>query len=202
MSDPFDNNDGFGYGSPTDDMDSTMTMSSDGADDAAGTDNNRTFMLVAGGMGALILLSLICFAAYIFFLAPKQRESRVSQEATVAAQNTQIAAGLTGTAQALSWTSTPLPSPVPSNTPVPSPTPVVAVPSDTPTPDTAYVTATIEAALTQAALAQQTVLPTTTALPATGFADEVGLPGLMVMGLAFIIIIFLARKLRTAPGAA
>ncbi len=167
-----------------------------------GADNNRTFMMVAGGMGALILLSLICFAAYVFFVAPKQRAERLNQEATVAAQNTQIAAGLTGTADALAWTTTPLPSPIPSDTPTPSPTPVVAMPTDTPTPDNAYVTATIEAALTQAALAQQTVIPTTTALPATGFADEVGLPGLLVMGLAFVIIIFLARKLRTAPGAA
>ncbi len=170
-------------------------------DEAGGTgaDNNRTFMLVAGGMGGLILLSLICFAAYVFFIAPQQREQRNIQQATVAAQNTQIAAGLTGTAQALAWTSTPLPSPIPSNTPTPSPTPVVAMPTNTPTPDNAYVTATIQAALTQAALAQQTVYPTTTALPATGFADDVGLPGLMVMALAFVVIIFLARKLRSAP---
>lgn len=162
-------------------------------------DNNRTFMLVAGGMGLLVLLTLICFAVYAFFLAPKQKQEQANQAATMAAQNTQIAAGLTGTAEALSWTTTPLPSPIPTDTPAPSPTPVVVMPSDTPTPDNAYVTATIQAALTQAALAQQTVIPTTTALPGTGFADEVGLPGLMVMALAFVIIILLARRLRHAP---
>lgn len=162
-------------------------------------DNNRTFMLVAGGMGALILLSLIFFAAYIFFIAPRQQAERAAQQATVAAQNTQIAAALTGTAEVLSWTATPLPSPVPTDTPVPSPTPVVVMPTDTPTPDTTYVTATIEAALTQAALAQLTVVPTSTALPNSGFADDVGLPGLLVMGLALVVVMFLARKLRTAP---
>jgi len=60
-------------------------------------------------------------------------------------------------------------------------------------------TATIGAAYTQAAAAQLTVVPTTTALPTTGFADEVGLPGLVVMALAFVIVILLARRLRTAP---
>lgn len=165
-------------------------------------DNSRTFMLVAGGMGALILLSLIFFAAYVFFVAPKQRAAREAQQATVAAQNTQIAAGLTGTAEVLSWTATPLPSPIPTDTPVPSPTPVVVMPTDTPTPDTAYVTATIEAALTQAALAQMTVIPTSTALPNSGFADDVGLPGLLVMGLALVVVIFLARKLRTTSAVA
>jgi hypothetical protein len=56
--------------------------------------------------------------------------------------------------------------------------------------------------LTQAALAQLTVvnLPTSTALPGTGIGDEYGAPGLVVMALAFMIVILLARKLRVAPG--
>ncbi len=165
-------------------------------DSSAPADNNRTFMMVAGGMGLLVMLTLICFAAYAFFFAPRQKAAQQAQMATVEAQNTEIAAGLTGTAAAAAWTMTPLPSPIPTDTPAPSPTPVVVMPTDTPTPDTAYVTATIAAALTQAVLAQQTIIPTTTALPGTGFADEAGLPGLLIMAGAFMLVIFLVRRLR------
>ena len=64
----------------------------------------------------------------------------------------------------------------------------------------AAATATVGAAYTQAAIAAQyTVAPTTTALAGTGFADEYGLPGLVVMALAFVIVILFARRLRTAP---
>jgi LysM repeat protein len=64
------------------------------------------------------------------------------------------------------------------------------------------VTQTVAALYTQAALAELTVFPTTTALgdvPTTGFADEVGLPGLFIIGFVFIAVILLARRLRSAP---
>ena len=63
----------------------------------------------------------------------------------------------------------------------------------------AAATATVGAALTQAAVAQLTIVVTTTALPRTGIADEYGLPGLVVMALAFVIVILLARRLRVSP---
>ncbi|HKZ01945.1 MAG TPA: hypothetical protein VJ180_06890, partial [Pyrinomonadaceae bacterium] len=66
-----------------------------------------------------------------------------------------------------------------------------------PTPDPA--TATVAAALTQAAIAQLTVVATPTALPGTGIADEYGLPGLVVMAMAFMVVILLARRLRASP---
>jgi hypothetical protein len=53
--------------------------------------------------------------------------------------------------------------------------------------------------LTQAAIAQLTIVPTTTALPQTGLVEDVGIPGLVVMALAFIIVILMARRLRFAP---
>lgn len=40
--------------------------------------------------------------------------------------------------------------------------------------------------------------PTATALPTTGFADEVGLPGLLAMAAVLLIVIFLARRMRLA----
>ncbi|HAX69955.1 MAG TPA: hypothetical protein PK152_04485, partial [Anaerolineales bacterium] len=63
----------------------------------------------------------------------------------------------------------------------------------------AAATATVGAALTQAAIAQLTVIPTSTLLPQTGLVEDVGIPGLVVMALAFMVVILLARRLRTAP---
>ncbi len=40
--------------------------------------------------------------------------------------------------------------------------------------------------------------PTSTALPSTGFADEVGLPGLFAAAIGLLILILLARSLRLA----
>lgn len=66
------------------------------------------------------------------------------------------------------------------------------------------VTQTVAALYTQAALAELTVYPTSTALgdvPATGFADEVGLPGLFIIGFVLVVIILLSRRLRSTPEA-
>ena len=38
---------------------------------------------------------------------------------------------------------------------------------------------------------------TSTALPTTGFADEVGLPGLFGLAAVLVVVIFLARRART-----
>jgi len=72
-------------------------------------------------------------------------------------------------------------------------------PGLTPDGTAAAATATVGAALTQAAIAQLTIVPTTTALPNTGFLDDYGVSGLVTMALAFVIVILLARRLRIAP---
>jgi LysM repeat protein len=92
-----------------------------------------------------------------------------------------------------------LPSPQPSVTS----TPVVVFSTSTPIVVATVnpITATVAAAYTQAALAQLTVIPTSTALgavPSTGFADEVGLPLLFILGAVFLVIIFVVRRVRTA----
>jgi hypothetical protein len=53
----------------------------------------------------------------------------------------------------------------------------------------AAMTAEAVAALTQAA---------PTALPTTGFADEVGMPGLLALAVVFVVVIFLVRRLRAS----
>jgi LysM repeat protein len=259
--------------------------------------NNRTFLLAIGGLGAIVLLALLCLAAYAGLILPRQRAAQQVQEAEQLAQNTAIAAAATGTAQAANAAPNytvqigdtleaiaarfgialealqnanpgvpdnptpgvvivvPLPAggnnytvqagdtleaiavrfgvaidtlrnlnpgipdnPTPGQlieiplivgvlaSPAPSitPTPVVVFATSTPIVVSTVnpITATVAAAYTQAALAQLTVIPTSTALgavPSTGFADEVGLPLILVLGAVFLAVIFLVRRVRTAP---
>lgn len=159
---------------------------------------NRTFFLVAGIIGAIMLLALICLALYALVLAPRQRTqqaeqtAQVAQVATVNAQNTQvaIAAGQTAEAGKIVATATQvIPAADATQTPVGiEPTQAGAQAVDR--------TATVAALLTEAAAGKLTASPTASSLPDTGFAEDIGLP--MLVGLAFvlIVVIFLARRLR------
>ena len=155
--------------------------------------SNRTFLLAAGILGAIVLLSLACIAGYVLLVRPQQlarQQQALSAQETQAAQ---IGEALTATFQAQI---------IPTATLPPTSTPVVAQPSATPvpsTPTTDPATATVAAALTQAAVAQLTIVPTSSALPGTGIADEFGVPGLVVMGLALIVVILMARRMRSSP---
>ena len=157
--------------------------------------SNRTFLIVAGILGGIVLLSLACVAAYVVFVLPGTQKAQQAAVSTQNAQNAQVAQALTSTAQAALL-------PTETSTLPPTQTPVIAEATQTPivgtdTPDPA--TATVGAALTQAALAQLTVVATSTALPGTGLADQYGAPGLVVAGMALVAVIFLARRLRVTP---
>jgi hypothetical protein len=156
---------------------------------------NKTFLLVAAVLGGIVLLSIVCLAVYGLYFLPKQTATRNNAQATLVEQNLQVNQALTEKALMS----------------LPSPTLTLA-PTETPvfqqfTPTVAPVdpqSATVAAALTQAAQAQLTVtgMPTSTLLPNmpnTGFIDDVGAPGLVVMALALVIVILLARRLRASP---
>lgn len=160
--------------------------------------SNRPFLLVAGILGAIMLLSLLCVAAYVFLLYPQRRASNATAVAEANTRATAAALSVNMTQQASKWTATPRPV-IPTITPQPTNTPVLAVPTNTLVPTTDPRTATVAVLLTQAAAAQRTPAgPTITALPASGFADDVGAPGLMGAAVVLIAVIFLARRLRTA----
>ena len=168
------------------------------------SNNNRTFLIAAGILGGIILLSVACFVAVYLFT--QNANSQAESQAAAITQTAQVASNfineaLTSTAEAAIF---------PTATEPPTATPVVNVATMTSTPDPnasptvgagtpAAATATVGAALTQAAIAQLTIIPTTTALPQTGFIEDFGIPGLAVMALAFIIVILMARRLRVAP---
>ncbi len=157
--------------------------------------SNRTFLIAAGILGGIVLLSIACLAGYALLILPSQRAQQGQAATAQAAQNLQVAQALTATAQALIVPTATI-TPPPTQTPVIAQATATAVPS-TNTPDPA--TATVAAALTQAAQAQLTHIPTSTALPGTGVADQYGAPGLVLMGMALIGVIFLARRLRFGP---
>ena len=160
---------------------------------------NKTFMVVAAILGVLVLLTIACGAIYGFYWIPRQAAAREVQQATLVAQNLEVNQALTKKAVENALTQAPVATPTlePTSTPLVQQTPV------TPTlaPSADPQTATVAAALTQAAQAQMTVtgMPSSTALPDTGFIDDVGAPGLAVMAMALVIVILLARRLRTSP---
>jgi type II secretory pathway pseudopilin PulG len=169
------------------------------------SNNNRTFMIAVGILGGIILISVACLGAVYVF---SKQSTATTQQIEAANAGTATAAfidqSLTATFQAAI-----LPT-VTSTLPPTATLPVAPLASATTTPNPAIpigligtqaaATATVGAAYTQAALASKfTAMPTTTALAGTGFADEYGVPGLVVMALAFVIVILFARRLRIAP---
>ncbi len=177
--------------------------------------SNRAFIIGIAALGGVVVLAIVAMIAYVLFFKPKTSADLQNQAAQIQAQNTAIALIATQTAEFDNKLATQ--KAAPTNTPVlPTATSVVAVATETPLSeaertsvaagsDPAARTATVSAFQTQAAAAAQgTVFPgstafaqaTTTALPSTGFADEIGLPALVGAAFALIIIIYLARRLR------
>ena len=175
---------------------------------------NRTFVIAAAGLGALIVLSMICLGVYALVLQPRQRQATIERPTEIMLTNTAVALALTEAAAAqlatptLAPTNTPPPTATtrPTNTAAPTPTPVIVLPTNTPTPFTTLptvlpgtATAAAQLTLTAAAIAGGAATPTRTptALPTTGFGDEAGLPGWAGLAAVFLAVIILSRRLRT-----
>jgi hypothetical protein len=161
-------------------------------------------------LGGLFLLILIIMAVYVALILPRSRAARESEIARINTANTATAAVLTKVAVSARLTlDAPTATPLPTNTsvptatkPAPTSTNVVAQPSSTSTQGIAAPvdtrTATVAALLTQAAQARltSTYLPTATGLPKTGFAEDVGIPGLAIAALLLVAVIFMVRRMR------
>jgi hypothetical protein len=169
------------------------------------SNNNRTFLIAAGILGGIILISVACLAGVYVFTRQGSAAAEVAA-ATNAAAVTETAQAFINDSLTATFDASILPTITSTATATMTPPVAQASPSRTPDPAMAGLsgtqiaaTATVGAAYTQAAIASSfTPMPTTTALAGTGFADEYGLPGLVVMALAFVIVILFARKLRTA----
>jgi len=173
-----------------------------------GESSNRTFILVAGILGAVLILSLVCMAVYAMVFLPRSRNAKSTEVAEINAQNTEVAMLSEATAEAALWTPTPTNTATPApNTPTASPTAVVAA-TDTPVvkedeedsgmgEEVDPRTATVAALFTQQAENALTITPISTELPETGFMDDVGVPGMVALAASLVLVIFLARRLRS-----
>jgi len=163
--------------------------------------SNRTFLVVAGILGAILLIALLAIAAYALLVLPGRDTGQQTQVAAINATNTAVAeeAQLTAIAKQITLTPTFTATSTPTETSTPIPTntatPVLA---PTNTPDSA--TQTVAALLTQQAGggADETPVPTATALPGTGFADDFGVPGLLLIAGVLMVVIILSRRLRAS----
>ena len=157
--------------------------------------SNRTFLLIAGVLGGLVLLGLCGTAAFLFFSRTNTNQADATARALATQQAATIQVGLTQTsvvrAAALTAAVT--------NTVPPTNTPVIAQATSTATSTPDPATMTVAAAFTQIAASTGTVIATSTALPNTGFADDIGVQGLMIAAVALVLVIFLVRRLRAAP---
>jgi len=182
-----------------------MSMYDDNADNFDGDENppeesnNRTFLFIAGGLGLLVLLGLCAVVGYFFLNNNSTKQVEVTAQAQATIQQATIVAGLTQNARSLAETQA---AAVTATLP-PTNTPVIAQATATSTETPNPATATVGAAFTQiaqvAAVTTGTVIATSTALPNTGFADDVGLPGMFALALALVVVIFLVRRLRAVP---
>ena len=186
--------------------DNNVDTFDDGEDIPPEESNNRTFLFIAGGLGFLVLLGLCAAVGYFFLNSNNTQQTEVTAQAQAtfqqAIQQVTVDVGLTQLAQSQAQTQA---AGVTATLP-PTNTPVIAQATMTVSPTQNPATATVGAAFTQiagaAAASTQTtltVIATSTALPNTGFADDVGLPGMFALALAFVIVIFLVRKLRAVP---
>lgn len=181
-----------------------------------GEGSNRTFLIIAIVLGVIILLTLICgtILAFTVFI-PSQNATRATET-----QQAMLAFSMTQAAEQTAIVQSFTPTPTMTETPTlePTATPVVLFPTDTPTVQAVDpATATVQALETRLAQVNQTTTaqatagtttptagagtPSPTALSQTGFADEVGLPGLFIAAIVLLAVILLARRLRQTPSA-
>lgn len=176
--------------------------------------SNRTFLVIAGVLGAVAVLALIFIAVYALMILPGQRSARAEYQTTLDAQNTEVAniINQTATSAAVSaieaaYTHTPTPTqPLAVPTVTVTPTSVVVMAEEStvsPTIRPEMATATVLNATIMANAEQYEITSTAQALvgdqtiPDTGFADQVGLPLLLGIAVLLMAVFFLARRLRS-----
>lgn len=183
---------------------------------AAAPSGNRNFLLALGILGGIFLL-LIIGLVVLYLNRPRTSPDTANIDATNQAiyiANTQTAGAAT---QSAILQLTPSATLTPTQTLVPptaTNTRVVAQPSATDTlapgaaalitvtPNIQTRTATLGAVLTQNAQLTLTrtaairLTQTASALPSTGFAEDVGLPGLFGLAIGLVLLIVLVRRLR------
>jgi LPXTG-motif cell wall-anchored protein len=189
MTTPFDN---------VDDNEPEPYANEEPTEDQPEGSNNRTFLTVVAILGGIMLLTLLCIGVYAVWLGPRNEAARQTQAADAIIQATAVAFSVQETERAAKATPT-RPSPTPTRAAATNTAVVALAATSTQTPlGGPNLTQTVAALITQGAAAAKTPVVTSTALPQTGFAEDVGLPGLLGVAVVLVVVIFLTRRLRTA----
>jgi cytoskeletal protein RodZ len=170
-----------------------------------GEGTNRTFIMLAGGLGGLLALAICIFAVWAFVINPRMTSDRIAQNASIEQTNEaiQAASGVGTTPSTATETPVPeatdVPEPTatrvpPTNTPRPTATPEPA----TPTPEGAEVTATpaevAEAPTSSKATAAPTQPSSKQGVPETG----VGTVGIGALAVGLLVLLVVVRRVRRA----
>jgi type II secretory pathway pseudopilin PulG len=164
--------------------------------------SNRNFIIAIAVVGAIFILSLILLLLLGPGLLANQQAAQQEQAAQINAANTATALAATALVQAQQATLLARTTVAPTATrALPTKTPVVVVQTNTPGATTSLSDAelaTVSALQTEMAGkgGGATPAPTSTALPTSGFADEVGLPLMAGLAIVLVVVILLSRRLR------
>ncbi|HZU87348.1 MAG TPA: hypothetical protein VFF78_07680 [Anaerolineaceae bacterium] len=183
---------------------------------------NRNFILGISILGGIILLGIIGVILFAIFGGQNKASDYDQQLALINAANTatvQAATEIAATEAAKATEREINRMTLNAPTMTQSPTPVISFPTETSQPTTTKAQQTLNATqmeLTRQAEEKTTSTPTATLsagaaqtatsiaktvtgdMPGTGFADEVGLPLMVGMAALLLVVIFVARRLRTA----
>ena len=165
--------------------------------------NIKPLLTILGIMAAIAIIGVIAWAFYNYYILPQSRQAsqnlvdqqNVAATATANMITQQANIAIWSTATVRAWNANITNTPTNTQTPQATRTPTSMGTGDP-------RTATVAVLMTQAAHARLTATHMGTVaviLPDTGFADEVGVPGLLVLSLALVVVIFLVRRLRTSP---
>jgi hypothetical protein len=174
-------------------------MDEEGTPEPEKKPGNRAFLTAMGILGAILVIALVLLLLVAPGLLAKQRAAQQEQAARINAANTATALAATSIAQqATLAVKTTVP---PTAVTRPTKTPVIIIVVTTPGAGTQLSPAemaTVNALQTQMAggAGTGTPRPTSTALPTTGFADEVGLPLMAGLAVVLVAVIILSRRLR------
>jgi LPXTG-motif cell wall-anchored protein len=188
----------------------------------SGPGGRRRNFWVTIGILAGVFVVVIVVLALVWIFAPSPNEARLDESALIYAHNTATAQAAIDIAYQFTQDAMSTSTPLPTNTSLPpTNTPVVVVATSTTDPlagtEVAALggpltqqeqdrTATVAALLTQAAqggtpvstseAASTLTGPTSTALPETGIADQMGFPGLVGLAVALLVVVILVRRFR------
>lgn len=142
--------------------------------------NNRTFMIASIALGGIFVAGLVALGIYMFRIRPAQMAASAARTAEINLQNTQVAVDAQATADGMAVAAV-VATPVPVQN-------VAAVPTVAPTATMAAVSAAVVA---------PTAAPATSkTLPDTGFADDIGLPTLLMSVAGLLGVIVVTRSIR------